>query len=167
MFHTRTLSRQTRTALQAGSLALRWMLLVIAWQGPLPWCHSHGTLGNCANCPSADLQAHLQSHHPAIDQFADLVFSWHFHVDMPVSPDEPDEPSDYDAPRVPATDSVDVVASSLIRDAQTAAPVTLVVEFAQQEFAAARRIQAHAAQHFFDSFAPTLSVPERFCVARC
>lgn len=167
MLPSQTLSRSTRSALRAASWTLRWMLLLVAWQGPLPWFHAHGTLGNCASCPSAELRDHLRTHHSAIDRFANVCFNWHFHVDLPVSPDESNDATDYDAPRVPPVDAVDLLANSLSRDAQLVPVVTLTTEFAQQQSVVARRNETPAAEHFFDCFAPTLSLPQRFCVARC
>lgn len=148
------------------SLALRWLLLLAAWQGPIPWCHSHGTLSSSPSL-SPWLVEHLQSHHPCVDPAAQLTFGWHFHTRMPGDPrEDPDEPSAPDQERLPLTNSGDSLATCLVR-ASIASPLPLAsLEHRLPASLVAVRYDGASSAHFFDSFAPDLALPMRLCVSR-
>jgi len=71
-------SVQYRLARPASVRWLRVLFVLLAWTGPVPVMHDHGTLANAAVCNSAFAQ-HLADFHGAIDPEADLFFGWHLH----------------------------------------------------------------------------------------
>jgi hypothetical protein len=147
--------------------ALRALLIVwAAWQGPVPWCHAHGTLGNSAAGSHEFLRSHLSSHHAAIDPCSDLHFCWHVHYDFPT---QGNESSSQDTNRPVRTTNAELTTSglnNLVRcatvDCLNAAPVVTGCAAL-----AARLTRAIDAQHFFDGFAPALALPLRFGILRC
>jgi len=61
-------------------VALRCWLLLAAWQGPFPWCHSHAGL---IDETGERLRAHLSIYHPGESIDADIPPGMHFHVEFP------------------------------------------------------------------------------------
>lgn len=60
---------------------MRWarvLCVLLAWTGPVPVVHDHGTLANATVCNNAFAE-HLAHFHGAIDPEADLRLGWHFH----------------------------------------------------------------------------------------
>lgn len=71
------------------SRLVRCLLVVAAWQAPLPFWHSHGTLAHVAPDDVAWLSEHLWTHHGAVDPLGHCVFGWHVHFALPESGDQP------------------------------------------------------------------------------
>lgn len=145
--------------------SLRWLLLVlVALQGPIPWCHCHGTLTNSPDSFSW-LGDHLRSHHVSVSPLANDSFGWHFHVDVPNSGDHPDRPAEPDRDRLPTTNSTDGFSVLLADNARTTYQAVSVDDLSH-ECAIAMLVGSQNTAHFFDSFAPALPLPLRFCVLR-
>ena len=94
--------RANRSTMTAGgrhaSAALRWLLLVLMWPGPVPWCHSHAKIAHSESPAVATwLREHLRVGHGlasvAGSQQALVQDSliqdagWHVHVALPGSDD--------------------------------------------------------------------------------
>jgi len=146
--------------------SLRWLVMVlVALQGPIPWCHCHGTLANSPDSFSW-LGDHLQSYHVSVSPLANVVFDWHFHVEMPnSSSDDPDQSSDLDRDRLPITSSTDRLSVQLADSARSTCQAVLVTDL-KHECANALLVDSQNSANFFDAFAPTLPLPLRFCVLR-
>lgn len=148
------------------SLAGRCLLILAAWQGPIPWCHCHGTLANTSDSESTWLSDHLRSYHSAALAFLNVDFGWHMHVAFPEAPGEDDGST---APKrrelLPQVDAT----TSLMESAR------LLIELPAIDSAVVAQLAApcsgadapDVSAHFFDSFAPSLPLPLRFCIARC
>ncbi len=164
---TKSLSRAPKkTGFWRCTLSLRCLVLVlVALQGPIPWCHCHGTLANSPDSFSW-LGDHLRSHHVTVSPLANHFFGWHFHVDVSNSSgDNPDQPADQDRDRLPTTNSTDGL-TVLLADNARSSPQAAVVDDRSHECAVAMLVGLQNTAHFFDSFAPTLPLPLRFCVLR-
>lgn len=151
------------------SWVLRCILLFGIWQGPRPWCHSHGTLSNSADILCTSFDDHLRSHHAAVDPLSNLFLGWHVHVDLPgTSTGDPDQRSNSGPQLLPLSSPFDSEVASLARATQMpGVPTALLIE--QQQGAAAIAVEAqlrHSA-HFLEAFAPALPLPLRLCVNRC
>lgn len=146
--------------------SLRWLLLVlVVLQGPIPWCHCHGTLASAPGSFSW-LGDHLQSHHASVSPLASDSFGWHFHVDVPNSSgDNPDQPAEPDRDRSPTTNTTDGLSVLLADNALNTHQVALDDDLSHKR-AIAMLVGSQNTAHFFDSFAPTLPLPLRFCVMR-
>jgi hypothetical protein len=147
--------------------AIRALLIVwAAWQGPVPWCHAHGTLGNTEVDSHAFLRSHLSSHHAAIDPCGDLHFCWHVHYDFPT---QGNESPNQDGNRPVRTTNAELTTSGLNNLVRIAAIDCLnaAADTTGCATLAAQLTPADGAQHFFDGFAPELAPPLRFGILRC
>lgn len=143
---------------------LRAVLIVwAAWQGPLPWCHAHGTLSNSAAASQRFLQAHLCSHHAGVDPCCDVCFRWHVHYDFPAQGDVPE----HDGNRPVRTTSAELVDSGLNQRVECSSVCFAAVASELPGDLLAEQLSAAAPQHFFDGFAPDLAPPLRFGILRC
>lgn len=148
------------------TLVARCLLLVAAWQGPIPWCHCHGTLANTAESASTSLAEHLNSYHSTALAFLNVDFGWHFHATFPAEPGDDDgsAPTRHRELLPQPNDSAMLV--DCARQLAEIAPIDAV----PVSQLASTRLEADAptlSAHFFDGFAPSLPLPLRFCVARC
>lgn len=64
------------------SRAWAMLLILLAWQGPIPVCHAHATL-NANELPSPELASHLIADHSLADIKGDDYIGWHWHWIMP------------------------------------------------------------------------------------
>lgn len=161
-------TRVRRNGVSRWSLALRCFLLFVAWQGPIPWCHCHGTLANTPGGVSPWLSQHLKSHHPSVAPLSNLFFGWHLHVyDPESSTDDENDPSKRSRERQPITNSADCLSESAIRAAaRTSEFAAPQLDLQLGRMAIALRPESQCSAHFFDGFAPSLPLPLRFCVSR-
>lgn len=60
------------------SVAARFLLMLLVWSGPIPVCHSHGTLANTFTTDKA-FEQHLRTFHRDVDLFGDVEIGFHFH----------------------------------------------------------------------------------------
>jgi hypothetical protein len=58
------------------------LLILLAWQGPIPVCHAHATL-KATELPSPELASHLIADHSFADISGDDFIDWHWHWIMP------------------------------------------------------------------------------------
>lgn len=80
-----------RHALKNRLAAVRCLLMLCLWQGPLPVCHSHGTLAGASDEARPWLAAHLETHHASVDPCELTFFGWHVHFEVPEAEGEPSE----------------------------------------------------------------------------
>ena len=74
---------------QPWSRAMRCLLVIAAWQAPLPFWHHHGTLATASAENTTWLAKHLRAHHPAVDPLLQVAFGWHLHFAYPDADDAP------------------------------------------------------------------------------
>ena len=145
-------------------VALRMVLMVTLWQGPIPVWHSHGTLKNSAVSTEmfSWFTGHLRSSHAAVDPAADVEFGWHAHFDWPRIPVDSDSPDQLNF----ATEFCAVSAACTL-------PWNDSAEFQygfSVETLTDRALGGDLVERplgFYVSFATSLAVPVRFGVVRC
>lgn len=64
------------------SRAWAMLLILLAWQGPIPVCHAHGTL-KAERLPSLELASHLLENHAVGEASSESFIDWHWHWVMP------------------------------------------------------------------------------------
>ena len=150
------------------SRLLRCLLVIAAWQAPLPVCHNHGTLATAPAESTTWLSGHLWSHHAAINPLSNLILGWHLHFAFPDAEGErPDSPK---PPRQPGVvidgdSSSDAVARLQPQpDAHATHEACLVprVASALHPFGCTTRPSG-----FFTDFAPEMPLPVRLGSLRC
>jgi hypothetical protein len=167
MRHRSTITKR-RARWRHASWWLQCLLLVTAWNGPIPYCHSHGTLANTSSSLRGWLGEHLQTYHSDVSLFANQLFNWHFHVQLPSQPGS--DPED-DSQRLPQ--SAPPVMASDANLFATGRVGSVAPEFSLADLqlsfgcSSASRPTSAQADDFYGAFAPTLAVPLRFGVMRC
>lgn len=58
------------------------LLILLAWQGPIPVCHAHGSL-RAERLPSVELASHLIENHSPSELSSENFIDWHWHWVMP------------------------------------------------------------------------------------
>jgi len=161
----------TQAIARRATRLLHWVLLLaVAWQGPIPWCHCHGSLASSTAQSSSWLANHLQSYHPTTALLSNQGFGWHFHAILPKSSnDDPNQRSDTDQNRHPTPDVTASFSHWLAHCARVSTSSLAAFEgpiggCGAVLLAPAWRVR-HTA-HFYASFAPTLPLPLRFGVQR-
>lgn len=161
-------SKSTVTWSSCSSLVLHGLLLLTTWQGPVPWCHCHGTLANSPGVASSLLAEHLRTHHCSLDPFANILLGWHLHLDIPGTAGE--QPAEKVPPQpelLPVISPVDSVNSSIAQAAEQLCPAVELLACVSEGIAGRScAISDHQQSHFFVTFASSLSLPERLCVSR-
>ena len=170
---TGSIQRRSGAIRSRGSaVLLRLVLLIAAWQGPIPWCHSHAAQ---ATAESAGwLAEHLQTHHRQTHHRQQAspgsgLLGWHFHADFPARPvgeaPQPGQP--------PAEFPAGTVGGGRVADfysGERLIPLSQVPAAEDPCLArayAAERALASSPTGFFDGYAATLPLPLRFCILRC
>jgi|GEM_PF-967254 len=158
---------------RGSSLLLRLVLLIAAWQGPIPWCHSHAPQATAEM--GTWLADHLHSHHGPADQQrpnarSSGLLGWHFHADFPTRPVGDEEPSPGQPPAEFPASSVGGLrvadwhsGDRLVALSQWLMPAKPCSAFSS----ATDRALASAPGSFFDGYAATLPLPLRFSILRC
>jgi len=146
--------------------AIRCLLMLCLWQGPLPVWHTHGTLAEAPAASRSWLAEHLADHHAEVDPREVVVFGWHVHFDLPESEGDPDDtpgPSlrfpvvvstGSDGVRPGSSERLPIVADSLL---------TLVIDPPAEPTAGSHSIR----RGFFPDDAASLPLPLRIGVSRC
>jgi len=172
MFQPRRYQRSRVSRRSGASVLLRLVLLIAAWQGPVPWCHTHAAQASADTAPW--LAEHLQTHHSAADPgqriWLGSELGWHFHADFPTRPVGDDEPR----PGQPPAEFPASCVSSL-RAADGASGERLLVlterllpvEHDVTLVAVTERLLASSPGNFFTDYAAALPLPLRFCILRC
>lgn len=147
-------------------VAFRCLLLIAAWQGPLPWCHSHGVV--TAESESW-LRAHVSLYHPGETIDAASPLGMHFHVEFPKGSGDDDAPDpavltcQTSSPRADhEAESLGLSADDLIGGDKCA------WAFADLKASSNARVAVgRSPQGFFESFASDLALPLRLGIIRC
>lgn len=151
---------------QVGRVMRALLIIWAAWQGPVPWWHSHGTLANSAANSQEFLREHLSLHHSAIDPCDDLHFCWHVHFDFPAQSKDSSNP---EGNRPVGATNAELAPCGHHQLARTAASdgLSTAIDVTDGGVLAAQLSPNSGGQHFFDGFAPELALPLRFGVLRC
>jgi hypothetical protein len=151
------------------SVWLRLALLIVAWQGPIPWCHAHDTGLVDPGVGNVRLLEHLRSYHAGESLAGARPLGWHFHVDFPHQPTS-------------GTDSTPLGAefefsSRLAGDLRVAEPSwgAALSDLAfgnlplrePADHVSCRVLMSGYGNRFFDAYASSLPLPLRFGVIRC
>ncbi|WP_254513658.1 hypothetical protein [Anatilimnocola floriformis] len=141
------------------------LILWAAWHGPLPWCHSHGTLGNTTAGDQGFLRAHLLSHHGSVDPCCSVCFGWHFHIDFPPGENDSEGARSTLSLRHLTSGLQEANLTALVKSAADATDCNACMSVVAPTFA--QPTVCDPVEHFFDGFAPSLAMPLRFGVIRC
>jgi hypothetical protein len=139
------------------ALILRCSLILAAWQGPIPWCHCHGTLAGEPATNQQWLAGHLHSQHVSTSPFANVDFGWHLHAQLPDAPDEHGK-----VPANPAKHRLPTLGSGSEFDGSCGGSIL----HGADQFAAFGAATNTAPTHSFDSFAPSVALLVRLRVMR-
>ena len=160
------------------SMLLRLVLLLAAWQGPIPWCHSHAA--QATDDSGSWLAEHLSSHHKSSAQDgasqgipaarASEGLGWHFHADFPARPTGDQDPG---SEPLPAEFPANPLVNQRVADwqsgdrpmplSQLLMPAVSCLAFSS----ATERALLRSPGNFFDGYAAALPLPLRFCILRC
>lgn len=144
------------------------LLLALAWQGPIPWTHAHGTLANSSCCGNCWLSQHLCSHHSQDSMFADHAYGWHFHVALPFSSEGgPEQQQRPQQNRLPPSHAGDGLSDMLADGLRISAPAAVLANLDSPTHSVSIGSDMHDGSiHFFDGYATSLALPLRFGVLR-
>ena len=146
------------------AVSLRVCVVLAAWQGPIPWFHSHGTLAQA--CDDLWLIEHLRFYHSAAQTCPSECSGWHFHYGFPGSPADDSGPAPDGALHQATVMEAAARCSGLL--SAWHAPPLAAIGTADDVVGSACGISPEAIRfHFFDAFAPTLALPLRFCCLIC
>lgn len=151
------------------SVWLRFVLLIVAWQGPMPWCHSHDIGVTDPVASDVRLLAHLCTYHAGESLAAAQPLGWHLHVDFP---HQPTQGSDSTPLGAEFEFSSRLVGDSRLAEASWG---DLLAELAfwnlplrePAEHVSGRALMSGRGHRFFDAYASSLPLPLRFGVIRC
>jgi hypothetical protein len=147
-------------------VAFRCLLLAAAWQGPLPWCHSHGVV--TAESESW-LRAHVSVYHPGETLDAASPLGMHFHVEFPQGGGDDNAPSPVVLTCQNSSPRADHEAESLcLLGDDLSEGDKCVWAFGDLKASSIARFAAgRSPQGFFESFASDLALPLRLGIMRC
>ena len=145
--------------------ALRWLLLLLMWPGPVPWCHSHGAVARSESSQAATwLREHLwKSHAGSLGTDASRA-GWHVHFSLPGSDDGESGSEDSRPSWLMAASTADAQESGA-ESTSGGSPL-----FVTERLASSTRVGVGpnaVNRHFLDGFAPFLALPLRLGVLRC
>lgn len=150
------------------SRIVRCLLVIAAWQAPLPFWHNHGTLAHATADTASWLVQHLRTHHPAIDPVCHFVFGWHCHFADPQSGDEsPGAPKPNRLLLVVETDLGSWDGLSRLPAPRACHADHGVLTVSGVASATHARIALRRLGGFFTDFAPDLPLPVRLGALRC
>lgn len=145
--------------------ALRCLLVVAAWQAPLPFWHNHGTLAAASAEAATWLPGHLWHHHAAVDPLATVAFGWHLHFSFPATEDEAPDPF-----RQPGETVIDLASWDGFARFQSPAEASAADDWlitARVASVRPRLGMLRRAGGFFANFASEMPLPVRLGVLRC
>jgi hypothetical protein len=161
-------SGQTDICRAAFSRVLYGILLVVACQTPLPWCHCHSVLASTVSPDSGWLTTHLRTHHGAMSTIPPASLGWHWHLDFARLPAESPEQRSQDEPeRLPGSSAGELLVTSIARTANEVASFRAVDLIAAVGVSFEPSATGPWPAQFFSASAPTVPLSVRFCVARC
>ena len=150
-------------------LAASCALVSLLGQSPLPWCHTHGTLADCPDAIVSWLSRHLQIQHTATADCCEAFAGWHIHFGyLGSTDDDPNDPSESEPERCPTICAAEGSSAGLERTlggvpCESSALLTRQLAGPLP----CRPGDLAGVTGFFETFAPTLPLPLRLCVARC
>ena len=150
------------------SRCVRCLLVIAAWQAPLPFWHNHGTLAHATADSASWLITHLRTHHRATDPFGQFVFGWHCHFADPQSGDDSPEAPKPTRPQLVieadlgSWDGFSRLQAKLVSHAGDHVLVVSGVTADLHTRTALRRLGS-----FFTDFAPDMPLPVKLGVLRC
>lgn len=158
-------SKLSRSPFKPLGWVLRCLLVCAAWQGPIPYAHSHCSLAGVHGHHSCLSMEHLH-HHATVGTDADAHSAWHLHVSLPVrkGTERSDLQHEQEVPLL-NFESSQSLTDPLVRSAQLISWHSAPAPQTYREFIIPPDV-CIARTHFFDSFAPTLPLPLRFSVIR-
>jgi hypothetical protein len=153
-------------------------MLLSLWQGPMPWCHHHGSLEEVHRVQGSQAthssnagwwwKRHLQSQHVSAMPLANVTLGWHVHVGIPTSSGEcPDSDRDHQTGLALPRSNTDV---DLLQSIDLAAQYHPFAAYESWIGLVALQWSGDESSyhhHFFDGYASTLALPLRFGVIRC
>lgn len=147
-------------------VAFRCLLLIAAWQGPLPWCHSHGVVTNESD---PWLRAHVSVYHPGESLDGASPLGMHFHVEFPHGGGDERAPSPVVLTCQASSPRADHEAESLcLSGSELSGDDKFVWAFGElKTMSIARLANGRLPQGFFESFASDLALPLRLGIIRC
>lgn len=161
----KTPNLRSRASQHVGVLVRALLILWSAWNGPLPWCHSHGTLANASIVDQNILREHLRSHHAFVEPTtSDVDFGWHFHMELPS--EGHGAPERLHLRQMIATAGGSGLDGTIRVAGVSEGTATYIGSLAAQRPNAQSEGNSPVT-HFFDGFAANLSLPLRFGVLRC
>ncbi len=166
---TGSIQRRSSASRSGGpAVLLRLVLLIAAWQGPIPWCHSHAAQATAES--GSWLAEHLKSHHGPQTSRGSSLLGWHFHADFPAKPVGDEQPG----PRQPPAEfPAGTVGGCRVADFYSGERLIPLSQLPAAENPclarayAAERALASSPTGFFDGYAAALPLPLRFCILRC
>lgn len=159
-------------------LAMRWLILLLLWQGPIPWCHSHelwAGAGEEARSVSVDcdvmcgcdrsLLDHLYAFHSADRDSTHTSTGWHLHWVIP----EVDKDT---LPPGPATSELPGAEPSVVitggQDSMLASiSAKWLLETVSGLGASFADVRPSVPRHFLDTYAASLAMPLKLGILRC
>lgn len=166
---TNASSNTSAMTTRASRLLSVLVLLAVAWQGPVPCCHCHGTLARPGSLPFSWLAAHLQASHPRTALFGDQYFGWHVHFGSPLAPNgDPAGSSRTDQNRISTASSSNVIRAigEAVRDGESRLMDVTTRVASNRAPRLEWRALGLANRTFFANFAATLPLPLRFGILR-
>ena len=145
-------------------------LIVLAWQGPIPICHAHGTLKSDP-LATANLAVHLVQDHSDINPSADIFVDWHWHWVMPedliVRHTESCETPDHQSACIMQETRLMIELPSVaFEPEQLRNPIESFIPYTDA-LARSTTERSNLPTSFLMTFASDLSLPERLSVFRC
>lgn len=164
--HARIPSRLSCSSGRA--LALRCLLLVCAWQGPLPCWHCHCESAEASRHYSISHVEHLRCcHHERVGDSLDLL-DWHIHLGNSIATCcDMHSATESDQDCLPLAKGLDSEFLSTLRDSGYSHLPSMPCCDDSERIFVLRREQSKRIDHFFDGFASSLPLPLRFCISRC
>lgn len=146
------------------AVGLRICVVLAAWQGPIPWFHSHGTLAQATD--DLWLIKHLQTCHHATGTCSNEGLGWHFHCGFPGPPTDDSGPvSEGVWHRAPVIVTAPFSLGELSMGQVSAAAI---IDMVDANLGPCTGVWPKTSPlHFFEAFAPSLALPLRFCCLNC
>lgn len=150
------------------------LLMLLAWQGPVPICHAHGTLAT-DSLNSPELAGHLVQAHSDLNPTADIFFDWHWHWVLPCElASHPGSTDHEQSNQFPGGhhchgewESSIILANDTVAEQSWSERWYPLPEFTYANTDLTPALKLGLPSHFLQNFAAELSLPQRLSVYRC
>lgn len=150
------------------------LLILLAWQGPVPICHAHGTLAT-DTLHSPELAGHLVEAHADLNPTADIFFDWHWHWVLPCELASHPGSSEYEhSNQFPGGhhyhgqwESSVILANDSVAEQSCDGQWYPLPQYKYSNDDLSSTLKLGLPTHFLQNFAAQLSLPQRLCVFRC